>query len=372
MRTLALVTDAFGGYGGVSRYNQAFLRALAGLDGTTEILVVPREGEAPAHGLPAHLAQLPPTPAKSAYIARVLSIAARRPGYDLLFCGYITMAPLAAATARWLGCPWWLQIHGVEAWAPRGRLVRAALPGARLVTAVSRHTRERFLSWADLPPDRVRVLPNLLEPRFTPGPKPAHLLRRYGLDGRRVLLTVARIDRRDRRKGVERVITALPALRARFPDLAYAIVGDGADRPRLEALARDQGVAGLVHFLGRIPDDELVEHYRMADLFVMPSTKEGFGIVFLEAMACGLPAIGGDADGSVDPLAGSPLGRAVPPEQLADAIARVLATPPGDERPGTLAERFGPAAFAARLAELTAAVAPAGQGSRNLEASRAT
>jgi phosphatidylinositol alpha-1,6-mannosyltransferase len=371
MRVLALITDGFGASGGIARYNQAFLRALAELDGVEEVLVVPRFGDAAAQ-LPPRLRQLPPSAGKAAYVARVVATAARRPRFDLVFCGHIHKAALAAGVAACLGCPWWLQLHGLDAWHPRGRLSRAAVARADLVTAVSGHTRERFLAWAKLPPDRVEILPNVLEPRFTPGPRPAHLLRRYGLEGRRVLLTVARLSALDRYKGHDRVIRALPALRTRFLDLAYVIAGDGDDRGRLEALARAQGVAELVRFVGEVAEAELVDHYRMADLFVMPSTGEGFGIVFLEAMACGVPAIGGDLDGSVDPLSASALGLAVPPAQVGLAIARTLATPPRKEQPCALAERFGERAFAARLAALLAALRPVRRRAHALEPWRAT
>jgi phosphatidyl-myo-inositol dimannoside synthase len=354
MRVLALVTDGFGGHGGIARYNQAFLRALAGLDGIKEVVVVPRYGQARADQLPPRLRQLPPAPGKAAYVVCVLRAITGRPRFDLLFCGHINMAALAAALAALLRRPWWLQIHGVDAWDPPGPFIRAAVAQADLVTAVSRYTRGRFLAWAGVKPDKVRVLPNTVDPRFTPGPKPAHLLQRYGLEGKRVLLTVARISRHDRDKGHDRVIAALPALRARFPDLAYVVAGDGDDRQRLEALAREHGVADLVRFIGWVPDAELVEHYRMADLFVMPSTKEGFGIVFLEAMACGVPAIGGDADGSVDALSAVEIGRAVPVEHVTDAIAQVLENPPRDDRSSDLAARFGLEAFTAQTGALSA------------------
>jgi phosphatidyl-myo-inositol dimannoside synthase len=358
LRILALITDGFGAPGGIARYNQALLSALADLENVKDVLVVPRFGDAAGEQLPPHLRQLPASAGKAAYLARVLAIAMRRPPFDFLFCGHIYMAALAAGLARWLGCPWWLQLHGVDAWAPLGWPIRWAAARPDLVTSVSRYTRERFLAWADVAPDRVQVLPNVLDPRFTPGPKPMHLLRRYGLEGRRVLLTVARLSALDRYKGHDRVIRALPELRARFPDLAYVIAGDGDDRPRLEALARGQGVADIVCFVGQVAEAELVEHYRMADLFVMPSTGEGFGIVFLEALACGVPAIGGDQDGSVEALSCSPLGRAVPPEQVGQAIARVLAMSARNDQPGTLANCFGEVAFADHLAALTASFAP--------------
>jgi phosphatidylinositol alpha-1,6-mannosyltransferase len=244
------------------------------------------------------------------------------------------------------------------------RLRRASdtVAKADLVTAVSRHTRRRFLAWADdLEPHRVRVLPYTVEPRFTPGPKPAQLLERYGLIGKRVLLTVRRLSAAERYKGHDRVIAVLPAPRARFPNLAYVVAGDGDDRPRLEALAREFSVADLVRFLGHVPDRELVEHYRMAEVFVLPSTGEGFGIAFLEAMACDLPAIGGDANGSIDPLSAVGIGLAVPVERIGDAIAHVLEHPSRDARPDDLASRFGLEAFTAQLAGLIASFTATGR-----------
>jgi phosphatidyl-myo-inositol dimannoside synthase len=363
VRAIALVTDGFGGHGGIARYNQAFLRAFAGLDGIREVVVVPRYGQAHADELPVRLRQLPPAPGKAAYVARVLRAVASRPRFDLLFCGHINMAVVGAAAAVLLRRPWWLQIHGIDAWdPPPERLTRAAVARADLVTAVSRHTRRRFLGWADhLEAHQVRVLPNVVDPRFTPGPKPAHLLQRYGLTGKRVLLTVGRLAAAERYKGHDRVIAALAGLRPGFADLVYVVVGDGDDRTRLEALAREFDAADSVLFLGEVPDEELVDHYRMADIFVMLSTGEGFGIVFLEAMACGVPAIGGDVDGSTDPLSCSPLGKVVPPEQLADAIAQILDNPPRHNQPRALVDRFGRAAFAAQLSRLTASFTPAAQ-----------
>lgn len=366
MRVLALVTDGFGSHGGIARYNQAFLRALARLDRIEEVIVVPRFGHTQAAELPAPLRQLPPTSSKAAYVARLVGIAASPRRFDLLFCGHINVAPLGAALARMLRCPWWLQIHGVDAWDPPGRFVRAAVARADLVTSVSRCTRRRFLSWADLEPHKVRVLPDTVEPRFTPGPKPAHLLRRYGLTGKRVMLSVGRLSALERYKGHDRIIAAMPRLRARFADLSYVVVGDGDDRPRLEALAREVDAAGSVLFVGEAADEELVEHYRMADIFVMPSTGEGFGIVFLEAMACGVPAIGCNLDGSVDPLSETSAGRAVPLDQVTDTIVKLLEGPAEVGQPHTLLARFGLETFVAQVAALANLLTPTARASASL------
>ena len=144
------------------------------------------------------------------------------------------------------------------------------------------------------------------------------------------------------------MIAAISSLVAKGHDICYVVVGEGADRIRLEALARDAGVSERVRFLGRVGLQTLVEIYRMADLFVMPSTGEGFGVAFLEAMASGTPALGLDFAGARDALADGQLGTAVAEDELPDAIARLLNTPTPDA--GALAAatraRFGREPFA--------------------------
>jgi phosphatidylinositol alpha-1,6-mannosyltransferase len=157
------------------------------------------------------------------------------------------------------------------------------------------------------------------------------------------------MDPHERYKGHDRVIAAIPSLVAKGHDICYVVVGEGADRIRLEALARDAGLSERVRFLGRVGLQSLVEIYRMADLFVMPSTGEGFGVAFLEAMASGTPALGLDVAGARDALADGQLGTAVSEAELPITIARLLASPTPDPR--ALADaaraRFGREPFAA-------------------------
>lgn len=327
MRLLALVTEAFGGHGGIARYNRDLLTALSRSSPVEAVIVVPRFGDVEAD-LPPRVAQRAARPGRLGWSAAATEAALRmRP--DAIFCGHLNAAPLAAALSRVLRRPLWLQLHGIEAWPDRGRTMRRAARAASLVTAVSRHTRRRFLGWSDLPPERVRVLPNTLDAVYRPRPRRADLVGRYGLEGRRVVLTVGRLAPSERYKGHDRVIAALPRILARVPDMVYLIVGGGEDRARLEALARTGGVASHVVFAGRVADGDLPDHYALADVFAMPSTGEGFGIVFLEAAASGLAVIGGDRDGSLDALADGAIGRAIDPDDpiaLGDALVTALKT----------------------------------------------
>lgn len=335
MRVLALVTDAFGGLGGIAQYNRDFLTALAKSDSVEKIIVLIRAGHAKPADLPEKLTQLAPQGNKLAYAAKAMRVAAAHGPFDMIFCGHLYMAPLAALLSAALRIPYWLQIHGIEAWQRRSRLEKWAAERASQVMAVSRHTRRRFLVWADIEPWRVKVLPNTVNGRFQPGPKPAHLIERYGLEGKTVLLTVSRLAAAEGYKGHDRVIEALPQILIIHPETVYLIVGDGDDRPRLEALAKELGVANKVCFAGAVRPEDLPDYYRAADIFIMPSTGEGFGIAFLEAAACGLPVIGGDRDGSLDALREGALGQTIDPmnanaiaSAVSSALSRGMAEPP--------------------------------------------
>ena len=159
------------------------------------------------------------------------------------------MAPLAALITRLKGAKLIVQTHGVEAWPRPSRLQRAALEAADLVLCVSRHTRAAVLSWAAIAPERVLVVPNTVREAFTPGDDSTQRAA-LALEGKRVLLTVGRMDSRERYKGHDRVIAAIPDLVAKGHDICYLVVGEGDDRARLEALARDAGVSERVRFLG--------------------------------------------------------------------------------------------------------------------------
>lgn len=310
-RIFALVTEAFGGQGGIAQYNRDLLSAMGRCDGIDEILVLPRL-ESEAGVLPDRVRQLAAIRNKLSYSFAALRDAKRFDPH-VIFCGHLYMSPLAAVVAGLCRAPLWIQIHGIEAWQELSRL-HWAVRNASLITSVSRYSRKQFLQWAVIDPGLIKVLPNTVDPRFRPGPKPDYLLRRYNMHGKKIMFTVSRLAASEQYKGHDRVLRVMPRVLAAHPDTVYLIAGDGDDRQRLEALAIELGLGDKVRFVGPVSWSELPDHYRLADLFIMPSSGEGFGIVFLEAMACGLRAIGGNRDGSVDPLSTSVLGTAIAPD----------------------------------------------------------
>jgi phosphatidylinositol alpha-1,6-mannosyltransferase len=320
---MALVSDAFGGVGGIAQYNRDLLSAVAASRPGNHICVLPRQAPKPA-ALPVGIVQFPPK-GRVAYVLTALALALRS-SFDVVFCGHIHLAPLAALIARMKRAKLIIQAHGIEVWSRWKAAWRSAIEQSDLVLCVSRYTRRIVLEQVSVEPERVMVLSNTVGDAFTPG-SDAGFRNRHGWENKRILLTVGRLDSREQYKGQDHVIALLPELVAQGHDVAYLIVGDGDDRARLEQLARKARVEDRVRFLGALDVDRLVDVYRAADLFVMPSTGEGFGISFLEAMACGTPAIGLASGGAPDALADGVLGKLVTEESLRTVIDQLLRAP---------------------------------------------
>ena len=347
MTLLALLTDAYGGHGGIAKVNRDLLAAVIEHDAVERVVVLPRSHPEGAEAAPAGVEVRAEAAGGGAAYVRAAGAEALRGGYDGVFCGHLHLAPLAAVAAARARVPWLLLVHGTEAWGPphwpatQGPLaMRAALAAARRAdafVAVSDLTRRRFAARLGISPERGTVVPNSVDVSdFGPGPKRPDLLDRYGLHGRTVLMTLARLSPAERYKGVDEVMEALPALARDVPDVAYLVCGGGDDRQRLEEKARALGVADRVVFAGYVPEDEKADHYRLADAFVMPGRGEGFGIVYLEALACGVPVVASSADASQEAVLGGALGAVVDPDDPAsvvsgirDALGREKAVPAG-------------------------------------------
>lgn len=354
MRILALVTDAFGGHGGIATFNRGFLGAIADMEEVAIIQVLPRLVEK-EEALPKKLNQDNAAVGGVASYTKALARVLAKEKFDLILCGHINLLPFARLAQLRCRCPLGLVVHGIDVQEAKNRIgLRYLARRVDTLISVSRITLDRFSAWAPLKSGSSSILPNSVDlRRFTPGPKPEELLDRYGLRGKKVLMTLGRLAGLDRQKGFDEVLEVLPELRRRNPGIAYAIVGDGPDRKRLEAKADSLGVADAVVFTGRIGEDSKVDHYRLADLYVMPSRGEGFGIVILEALACGLPVIGSAVDGTKEALLGGKLGVLVDPanlRKLMEAIEENLARHK-KERPEGL-ETFSTEAFIERAQQI--------------------
>jgi phosphatidyl-myo-inositol dimannoside synthase len=221
--------------------------------------------------------------------------------------------------------------HGIEVWEPLGGLRRRALRHANLVLAPSRDTADHVVSQQGVARERVRTLPWALDPQFEAmlAPGSQHVVPGDFPAGR-VLLTVGRWLATERYKGMDTLITALPRLLPRWPELQLVFVGTGDDRAWLEDLTEKNGVHRHVHFLTGLSYSELAACYSACEIFALPSRGEGFGMVYLEAMACGKPVIGGAHGGAPEIIEDGVTGYLVPhgdPIHLATCIEALLADP---------------------------------------------
>jgi glycosyltransferase involved in cell wall biosynthesis len=353
---MLLLTDAYGGFGGISKFNKDFLRALDTCPPVERVYAIPR-----LIGTATEDERLPESvvydryaaQGKFAFIKGVWAHNWRADRVNLVICGHINLLPVAWTCARFHKLRLALIIHGIEAWTPTGRKIANKLAAkVDSVIAVSRFSAARFASWSGFPADRAFILPNSVDlDRFKPEPRDPALVNRYGLASSHVIMTTGRLDSYDRCKGVDKVIESMPRLLPRFPTLKYLIVGDGSDRARLNGLVERLGLSASVVFTGRISEAEKVAHYNLADAYVMPSTGEGFGIVLIEAAACGIPVIGSLADGSQEALLGGRLGRLIDPndrDALVQAVTETLAVPAPRRNP--LIEHFSERRFQERVA----------------------
>jgi len=331
-RILLLTTDSYGGHGGIALYNRDIVEALVEMGEVEKVVVVPRNMPLPPEPIPAKVSFLTGAlGGKWRYIHAALSSAHR--GYDLVICGHINLLPLAVLLNQYLRAPLALMVYGIDVWRPPFGLARQWLKGTDAVLTISAITRDRMNAWARLPLDKYMLLPNAIHlERYGMREKRPDLLERYGLNGSRLIMTLARLPGVERYKGVDEVLELMPALLQAEPKLKYIVAGDGDDLPRLKAKAASLGLSERVIFPGMVQECEKADLFRQADAFVMPSRGEGFGFVFLEALACGVPTVGSKIDGSREALRDGLLGELVDPadrESIKQGVLNALAKPKG-------------------------------------------
>jgi glycosyltransferase involved in cell wall biosynthesis len=249
-----------------------------------------------------------------AWAAPALALALRRAGrFDVVHAHNAVPAGDAVGRTR-LGRPLVVSVHGGDVlWtstrAPGGaQAVRRTLARADLVLANSRGIEQLALAHGAHSTRVVHLGADIPEPA-----RPA---------ARPLLVTVGHLVARKRHADVIRALGRLS------PEIIYLVIGDGPERPTLEALARELGVADRVEFAGQLPPAEALRRAREASLFVMPSTEEAFGVAYIEAMAAGIPAIG--AAGEPGPQEIGPGIVLVPPRDppaLAAELDRLLRDP---------------------------------------------
>ncbi len=246
---------------------------------------------------------------------------------DLILAGHIRYAFIFSLLSKLTRARYVIVIHGEEATQSKGYFARWGLRCADAIWSVSRFTANGCTQENGINVNKVVLIPNYADEEwYSPGPVAPEFKEKYLIKNQKILLTVSRLDSREKHKGIENTLMAISKIASRYPELIYFIVGSGDDLPRLLDVCRKLKVDHLVRFVGGCSEVELLDFYRSSHCYVMPST-EGFGIVYLEALLTGVPVVSGNQDGSEEPLQEGRLGWRVnkhSPEAIATACIEAL------------------------------------------------
>jgi phosphatidylinositol alpha-1,6-mannosyltransferase len=327
------VLTAFSHMGGIEKFNRAFMKALAELSTTLQVRTT-LGGMYDQKFDEQYTAQQAYHSFKGQKLQFVLWAVKQSLRQDVIVLGHLNLSPIAVLLKLIAPKKKLIIIcHGIEVFEPVSRLKKKALQQANHILAVSSFTKEQLIAKQGLPADKISVFPNTIDPFFqfpVDFTKPAYLQERYGIgDNEKVIYTLTRLNSNEGYKGYDTLVGILPALQKQNIPFKYILAGkaDAAELQRMNTLIKSLHLEDRVMMPGFIADEEVTDHYLLADVFVMPSKGEGFGIVYTEAMACGLPVIAGNKDGSTEALQFGELGTLIDPDsadELKDALVRVL------------------------------------------------
>jgi len=246
---------------------------------------------------------------------------------EMILCLEENLSPLCFLLNYFFRIRYAIFAHDPQSW--NGGRLRKSLSNAEWIIANSMKTRQRIIEQLNIPQGKFFVIhPYVDEKCFYPQEKNNELIEKYNLKNNKIILTVGRVDKDGlERKKQDLVIKAVSMVKKRVSNIKYLIVGPGNQKDFLHNLAKDYGVKENVIFVGSIPEKDLYEYYNLCDIFVMPSRNEGFGMAYLEALACGKPVVGSIGTGAKDSLIDGRLGTLAHPDDinsLAQTIINVL------------------------------------------------
>ena len=309
MRAIVLVSDAYGGRGGIALYKRHFLRALCSYPNMEQVVAVPRFITYDLEEMPENLSYVTSAAgSKLKFLKECLRQLFSKGKFDLIVCGHLHLLPFAFFLKLFYRCPVVPLIYGVEAWMPTTHGMANYLSSkVDAFISIRKLTAHRFKKWAGIKNAKFYYLPNCIdESKYGINEKRTDLMGKYNLYDKKVIMTAGRMDPIEypvhlkplnQKKGFDEVLELLPDLRKLVPNIVYLVVGDGNDKSRLEKKAKALGVNDIVCFSGYAPEEDKADFYRLADVFVMPGSnplfdRYPFRFVFLEALACGVPVVG--------------------------------------------------------------------------------
>ena len=326
MNILYLATDAYGTNGGIAQSNQDLLCGLSKIEDIKRINLVTKSGV--SIGSP-WIDKVKALNVCSVSTLKFILIAMRSAmdGSDIIVCGHINYLYLGVFLKICTKSKLVLMAHGIEVW---GKNKKKAFFASWIdsIWHVSFFTKRQISKWLTLNESRYTWLPNLIDLRkYEKRPKNASLQKKYQLENKKVLMTISRLSSSERYKGHDELISVMPQLASLYPDIRYLIVGDGDDRARLESRVNQLGMQDYVEFSGYVSQEEKLDLYSIADVFVMVGSGEGFGLVYLESLACGTPVVGSVLDASQEVLLYGKIGELAnptDPDSIIGAVTRAF------------------------------------------------
>lgn len=325
-KILFLSLTAFSFTGGIEKFNRAFLKALSDIQ---------KEGNIAAEACSAYDDKADtkyfPNDKYKGFNGRrfrfAIHVLLNAHKYDTIILSHIHLSSVTwIVKALFPSTQIMLIAHGIEVWRKLSTLQKKILQKSDRILAVSAYTKQKLVEVHGIDTGKITVFHNTIDPYFiypVNFNKPRYLLDRYGLEPKdRVIFTLTRLSASEKNKGYDYIISAVSHLKTIFPRLKYILAGkyDEREKKRIDSSVEMNEVKDNVLLPGFVRDEEVTDHYLLADVFILPSQKEGFGIVFIEAIACGLPVIAGNKDGSIDALKNGELGLLVDPENETEIL----------------------------------------------------
>ncbi len=247
----------------------------------------------------------------------------------IIFVMHANYLPLIFILSKFRKIKYFVVIYGIEVWNWKSPMKIQSLRSATAIISISNYTISKVKEYLTVDQSKFNILPcKFSENNFQIADKSKKLLDRHGITNEtKVILTICRLDNFESYKGYDQIIESLDLVKESIKDLVYILVGKGNDRHRIEDLIKNKGLEKSVIMTGFIPDEEIVDYYNLCDLFAMPSKGEGFGIVYLEALACGRPVLVSNQDAGQEVIKNGELGIVVDPDnikELANILIQVL------------------------------------------------
>lgn len=332
MHILVLLTDLFDAKGGIQTFNRCLMKALNDISqkkglkviifalNDSNKLEIPKEYKSSVSLLYKGFSRN-----KFYFVIRSLFEGLNANKIIIGHMSYVSIVPLFFSFKK--PASKILILFGIEAWKRLNFIQKLSINKIDQILSVSQYTTDKMSSLNNLDLGKFLSFPNSLDPYYCNGDTPLKSRKDLNLPDGNIILTVSRLDSSDKYKNIDLVINAMPDVLKIIPDVCYVIVGDGTDRKRLEQITNEINISDKVIFTGNVPDNLLNSYYSACDVFVLPSTNEGFGMVFLEAMYFSKPCISVKAAGVPEVIIDGKTGILCEPgniKELSDSIIMLL------------------------------------------------